>query len=50
MMKKSDWGGVKAGSKQACPLADRKLRAAQALPCLICQRVTASELHTGQLL
>lgn len=30
--------GVKAAYKQACPLPDRKLRAAEALPCLICQR------------
>lgn len=32
-------GGVKAASEQACPLPDRKLRAAEALPCLICQRI-----------
>lgn len=31
-------GGVKAPYEQACPLPDRKLRAAEALPCLICQR------------
>lgn len=31
-------GGVKAAHKQACPLPGRKLRAAEALPCLICQR------------
>lgn len=29
---------VKAAYKQACPLADRKLGAAEALPCLICQQ------------
>lgn len=31
--------GVKAAHKQARPLPDRKLRAAEALPCLICQRI-----------
>lgn len=30
--------GVKAAYKQACPLPDRKLGAAEALPCLICQQ------------
>lgn len=30
--------GVKAAYKQACPFPDRKLGAAEALPCLICQR------------
>ncbi|KAM7402602.1 hypothetical protein PAMP_017826 [Pampus punctatissimus] len=29
---------VKAAYKQACPLPDRKLGAAKALPCLICQQ------------
>lgn len=29
---------VKAAYKQACPLPDRKLGAAEALPCLICQQ------------
>lgn len=29
---------VKAACKQACPLLDRKLGAAEALPCLICQQ------------
>lgn len=29
---------VKAAYKQACPLLDRKLGAAEALPCLICQQ------------
>lgn len=30
--------GVKAAYERACPLPDRKLGAAEALPCLICQQ------------
>lgn len=48
--------GVKAAYKQACPLADRKLGAAEALPCLICQQHHHSDhvwwcaqLHVGRL-
>lgn len=33
----SDWS-VKAAHKQACPFPDRKLGAAETLPCLICQQ------------
>lgn len=51
--------GVKAAYKQACPLPDRKLGAAEALPCLICQQRSlphhsnrvwwCAQLHAGRL-
>lgn len=51
--------GVKAAYKQACPLPDRKLGAAEALPCLICQQHSlphhsnhvwwCAQLHAGRL-